>query len=155
MNTSEKQTLLDHLTRWEQSRPEPLDPTFYSSFVFLTNVIITLSSGYWVYAILFATLFKTSLLFRLYPSTATFLFDKVAVNAVVGYGGYLLYQRLPELNLVWIVTIVSTFVVTVYLFYYGYMTNTYCYDKKKTTQLHYHSLLHLISSFGHHLIVLA
>ena len=155
MNTSEKQTLLDHLTRWEQSRPPPLDPTVYTSFAFLTNALVAFVSGYPMYALLFATLFKTSILFRLYPSTVTFLFDKVAVNAVVGYGGYLLYQRLSELNLVWIVTIVSTFAVTVYLFYYGYMTNTYCYDKKKTTQLHYHSLLHLISSFGHHLIVLA
>ena len=155
MNRSEKKDLLHHLTRWEQSRPHPLDPNMYTSVIFLTNAVTAFWAGHWLYAILFTTLFKTSILWRLYPSTATFVLDKIAVNAMVGYGGYLLYQRLPELNLVWIVAIVSTFAVTVYLFYYGYMTNTYCYDKKKTIAANYHSLLHLISSLGHHLIALA
>jgi hypothetical protein len=155
MNKTEKQTLLHTLQLWEQSHPQPLDPTFYTSFAFLTNALVNFTSGYPLYALLFTTLFKTSILWRLYPSTATFILDKLAINAVVVYGGYLLYQRLHELDLAWIALIVSTFAATIYLFYYGYLTETYCYDKRKTTQLNYHSLLHLISSFGHHLIVLA
>ena len=155
MNTSEKQTLLQLLRRWEQSRPEPLDPNLYTSVAFLTNALSAVWGGHWIYAILFVALFKTSTLWRLYPSTATFLLDKVALNAVVFYGGYLLYYRLPEIHATWIVAIVSTFVATVYLFYYGYLTKRYCYNKKKTIAANYHSLLHLISSFGHHLIVLA
>ena len=155
MKESEKQAILQCFVRREESQPQPLDPTFYTSFAFLTNALVNFTSGYPLYALLFATLFKTSILWRLYPSTATFILDKLAVNAVVAYGGYTLYQRLPDLSYAWIALIVSTFAATIYLFYYGYLTQTYCYDKRKTTQLNYHSLLHLISSLGHHLIVLA
>lgn len=153
MNISEKQTLLDHLTRWEQSRPSSLDPTFYTSFIFLTNAFIAFWGGYWIYALLFIILFKTSILFRLYPTNIVFMIDKIAVNAVVLYGGYILYHR--SLSIIGTTLIVSTFLLTVYLFYYGYLTQTYCYDKEYQTAKKYTSLLHLISSFGHHLIVLA
>lgn len=153
MNSSEKQAMLQHLVRWEESRPPPLDPTFYTSFAFLTNAFIVFCSGYTLYGLLFIILFITSILFRLYPMNAVFMIDKIAVNAVVLYGGYILYHR--SLSSIGTTLIVSTFLLTVYLFYYGYLTQTYCYDKEYQTAKKYTSLLHLLSSLGHHLIVLA
>jgi len=157
MNECERQTLFHLLRRWYTSRQllQPLDPNIYTSVVFLTNAVTAFSNGYWFYAVLFTLLFKTSIVWRLYPSTLTFVLDKAVLNAVVFCGGYILYTRLPNIHLMWILFIMTTFVATVYLFYYGYITKSYCYDTKKTVAANYHSLLHVIASLGHHLIILA
>lgn len=130
------------------------DPTLYTSIFFLTNSVTTFYFGYMTYSILFFLLFITSVLVRLYRSEATFLLDKTFVNLVTLYGGYILYTKLPLINPVVIFLIISTFLVTLFLFYYGYMTRSFCYDDDKIVANTYHSLLHTIASIGHHLIVM-
>jgi hypothetical protein len=129
------------------------DPTLYSSIFFLTNSVTTFYFGYMTYSILFFILFLTSILVRLYRTDATFLLDKTFVNLVTLYGGYILYKKLSFIDPVFLFLIVSTFIATVFLFYYGYITQSLCYDKDKIVANSYHSLLHTIASVGHHLIV--
>jgi hypothetical protein len=49
---------------------------------------------------------------------------------------------------------VVTFIGTLFLFHYGYSTQSYCYDQDKEVGKLYHSLVHVLSSIGHHCIVL-
>ena len=107
------------------------DPTLYSSIFFLTNSVSTFYFGYMTYSLLFFFLFITSILVRLYRTDATFLLDKTFVNLVTLYGGYILYKKLSFIDPVLLFLIVTTFIATVFLFYYGYMTRSFCYDEDK------------------------
>jgi hypothetical protein len=132
-----------------------LDPTFYSSFFYLSNCLVAYYYDYILYSALFFGLFSASLLWRLNESIHTFILDKLFIISVVGYGGYLFTNRCYEMNGYVASIIVSTFLATGFLFYGGYITNQYCYDKDEKKGKLYHCLLHGISSVGHHLIVLA
>jgi hypothetical protein len=50
--------------------------------------------------------------------------------------------------------IVVTFLLTVFFFYYGYLTTSYCYDQDEVIGNCYHSLVHVIGAFGHQMIML-
>uniref|UniRef100_A0A6C0EEH8 Uncharacterized protein n=1 Tax=viral metagenome TaxID=1070528 RepID=A0A6C0EEH8_9ZZZZ len=47
-----------------------------------------------------------------------------------------------------------TFLMTIYLYYYGYYNNQYCFDKDINTANLYHSFLHFISFYGHNIIII-
>ena len=103
-------------------------------------------------------LFSTSILVHSNNNIYTLLLDKVSILGIVCYGGYLFYNSLTPItsNLndkIMPVLIILTFLLTIYLYYYGYMYNKYCYDEDKDIANLYHSLLHIISSVGHHLIL--
>lgn len=80
------------------------------------------------------------------------MLDKFFVFAIVFYGGYMLYHKTTRYNLFFVLLIVMTFTSCVYLYYYGYYVNDYCYHPDKRIGDKYHILLHVIGSFGHHLI---
>ena len=48
--------------------------------------------------------------------------------------------------------VVFTFLFVVYLYAYGYIITNYCFHPQIYTADKYHSLIHILSSFGHHLI---
>jgi hypothetical protein len=77
---------------------------------------------------------------------------------VVFYGGWVLFTKFQQITSIsqWVLFAITiwTFLITIYLFYYGYMNNTLCYHSDKKISNYTHSLLHVISSFGHILIVL-
>ena len=81
------------------------------------------------------------------------IIDKVAVMAIVLYGGYMLYNKIEINKQIQVCIIVSTFVSVIFLYFYGYCTNSYCYYPDKCMGDKYHSLLHIISSIGHHLVI--
>ena len=145
--------ILDIFEKWEKNKSEPVDPTFYSAAFFLTNSVTAYYFGYFTYSLLFLILFLTSILLRLYRTNFIFLLDKTFVNLVSLYGGYILFTKLHSIHPFSIFLIVGTFLKTVFLFYYGYMTQSFCYDKNKEVAAAYHALLHIVASFGHHLIV--
>jgi len=122
-----------------------------SSLLFITNVLSSLWYQQYVYSFLFFMLTMTSILFHSHPNFYTNAIDKCAIGAVVMYGGYLLYSKTKD-NLFQVMLIISSFLIVVVLFFYGYCTNQYCYDPQYGN--HYHCLLHGISSLGHHGILL-
>jgi len=113
-----------------------------------------------VYAFLFGCLFLTSLIVHTNYNIYTNILDKMAIIAVVVYGGYVFFQKclLNEFaNLqqyILVLLIVMSFLATIFLYVYGFYYNKYCFTDDKNVANAYHSLLHLISSFGHHMIVL-
>jgi hypothetical protein len=125
-------------------------PSFYSSFLFLTNVCTTAYFGDFTYSIGFLILFITSIIVRLKYTTFTIVLDKIPITFITFYGGYVLYQKLQEkINILFSSAILFTFLSTVYLYIYIIPNPEYI-----ALQYIFQSLLHAISCIGHHLIVL-
>jgi len=131
---------------------KPVDPTYYSSYLFLTNAFLTYYYKYFTYCLLFTSLFITSILYRKYYSDISFYIDKLAIILVILYGAHILFIKYKQMSIIRISCIITTFLSVGFLFYYGYLTKQFCYDPLPITGLYYHSILHAISSIGHHLI---
>jgi len=130
-----------------------MKPTFWSSFLFLSNVVHFLIVGYYQYAELSMILFITSIIYRLYDNIYTIILDKLAIFAFVLYGGTLFCNKALSSEKAYAVPfIIATFVGTIYLYYYGYLNNTFCFDEDPDVNESSHAFLHFISSMGHHLI---
>ena len=139
----------------EPTKPSELNFCVYSSFIFLTNVVVFLFLGYTFYAFLFLCLWLTSVLHHSNPSTTTYMLDKLSIGGVVLYGGYLFLTKWDSISTKMALIIIVTFLTTIYLYSYGYAKQSYCFDKNQERGKLFHSGLHVISSIGHHLIALA
>lgn len=127
---------------------------FCSSFIYLTNCILAYAYNYNVYALIFFCLFVTSILFHSNnTSQVAYILDKISICMVVCYGGYLFYKNYSQTLIIMNYMIIMTFLLTLYLYYYGRMYSKYCYDPDEGTANKYHSLMHVISSIGHILII--
>jgi len=131
----------------------------YSSFVFLTNVVAGIYFKQYLYALLFLFLTYTSIVHHSSKTKLTNILDKIALYSIIFYGGYKFYTNIKNQDQVYLknifkyIFIVTTFLSVVYLYLYGYLTNNYVFHHEyKIAQL-YHVLMHLISSFGHHIII--
>jgi len=132
-----------------------LETNVVSSFIFLTNSFIAFYFNYTVYSILFIILFLTSLVFHSNKNDLTFWTDRVIVITVILYGGYIFYIKYPSIHTVKSLLIIATFLTTLLLYHYGYVTNQYCFDTDSAMANLYHALLHVVSSIGHTLIIIA
>jgi len=98
-------------------------------------------------------LFITSIIYRLYYNIYTIILDKVAIFAVVLYGGVLFWNKTLSSDKFYALPfIIATFVGTGYLYLYGYLHNEFCFDEDPDVNESTHAFLHFISSMGHHLI---
>jgi hypothetical protein len=116
----------------------------YSSFIFLTNVFLALYYEYYLYAFLFLLLTITSAFHHAKESFYTNIIDKIIVYCVIFYGGFIFYSKYKEdqSQIIKSCLIILTFLSVVFLYVYGYITQKY------------HSLVHLISSISHHIIII-
>lgn len=138
----------------EPNKRDELTSCFYSSFIFLTNVVVLLYFGYTFYAFLFLCLWLTSVLYHSNPSRTNYILDKLSIMGVVTYGGYLFVTKWDSISTEMALVIIVTFLSTIFLYVYGYLIQGYCFDKKPERANRYHSGMHVISSIGHHFIAL-
>lgn len=141
----------------------------YSSLLFLTNVFLALYYDYYLYAFLFLLLTITSLIYhkqsvelKKYAKYINII-DKIAICCVIFYGGYIFYNKQKNtyadydydypISMKSIIVII-TFLAVVFLYGYGYLKNDYSFHPNSDVSQMYHCLLHLISSFGHHVIII-
>ncbi len=129
--------------------------TLFSAVFLLTNSVTALYKDDWIYMVLFVLLFCTSISVRLVESDAIVAIDNICIFLIILYGGWLFLIKQPAMSWVLQVLIMATFLATIYLYIYGYYTSSYSYDSDEETSQLYHSLLHTISSVGHHIIVLS
>ena len=131
---------------------------FYSSIVFITNSILALYYNYLVYSLLFFILVITSLIVHSNNNIYALVIDKIAIFAIAFYGGYIFFEKCKHITrtsqIILAIITVYTFLATIYLYYYGYINNAYCYHEDTRIGNLYHSFLHLISSIGHNIIVI-
>ena len=121
---------------------------FYSSFIFLVNSIVSFYFGYMFYSIIFFILVITSLIVHSTHNIYAMIIDKIAILLIVFYGGYLFYTKclrpIDIKQVVYIILIVSTFMITIYLYYFGYLNTKYCFCEDKQIANIYHSLMHFV-----------
>lgn len=132
---------------------------FYTSFLFLVNVIVAYFKKLYIYSLLFLLLFISSSFYHYTKNKKIIFLDKIFVYLVVIYGGYVFYKKSIKKdknikNIIIIITIIITFLITLYLYFYGYIVNKYCYDKDTYLAEFNHGILHLISMIGHLLIII-
>lgn len=132
---------------------------FSSSFFFLITALLALYSKYYVYGILLLILLFTSIIAHTWTTNYTLLIDKVSIIAVILYGAYLFNRKCIQNPsnariIILQILVLLTFLITIYLYYYGYYTNQYCFDKDTNIANLYHSLLHFVSFYGHNIIII-
>ena len=140
--------------------------TVYSSFVFLTNVIVAYIYQYYIYAVLFGALFATSIVVHVNEHNLfTNILDKCVISCIVLYGGYVFFQKCRDGltrggegegggDISIATMIVFTFLATIFLYVYGFFHGKFCFSEDVHVANMYHSLMHIVGSVGHHLIVL-
>jgi len=131
----------------------------YSSFVFLTNVVAGIYFKQYLYAFLFLLLTYTSIVYHSSKTLLSSILDKIALYSIIFYGGYKFYINVKNQDQIYVknifkyIFIVTTFLSVVYLYLYGYLTGSYVFHYEYTTAQFYHVIMHLVSSFGHHIII--
>ena len=153
----------------EDIQLNPSDNTnilFYSSLIFITNICTTFYKHYYLYSSLFFMLTISIVVygsFVLYNKNNIKYLDwrdpkpKATVvsdgNPKVVAEGFR-FKSLVNSRRIHYYTyiVVFTFLFVVYLYAYGYIITNYCFHPQIYTADKYHSLIHILSSFGHHLI---
>jgi hypothetical protein len=126
----------------------------FSSLCFITNIITTFINKDYIYCFLFILLVITSLIYHSNSNIYTYTFDRIVVIFVILYGAYNLYNKSDSHKNICVIIVVILFLVILILYYYGYYMNKFCFHKNIRIANKYHSLLHLLSSVGHHLIII-
>ena len=126
---------------------------FFSSLIFITNVLSAIFKENYLYAGLFFLLTVTSLIVHSNHTLYTNLIDKLAIGLVVLFGGYTFYNKLHASNPIISSLIILTFITTIFLYMFGYCTASFCFHEDIYVGNLYHVLLHFISSIGHHMII--
>jgi hypothetical protein len=129
----------------------------YSSIIFITNVFLALYYNHYFYGLLFLCLTITSVIHHTYNTFYTNIIDKIFVYSIIFYGGYIFYNKykdINDINDIKSISIITTFLLVVFLYAYGYLTDNYSFHPSQDVSQMYHSWLHIISSIGHHFIIL-
>ena len=132
-----------------------MESTFYSSFIFLFNSLLAIRFSNYVYAFLFLILFSTSIILRANKTELITILDNLAVDSIVLYGAYIFYTKFLSIPPSISAIIIATFLSVLILYYYGYTHKDYCFNEDATIASMYHSLLHIIASTGHAILIVA
>lgn len=124
----------------------------FSSLIFITNAMATFYKKYYFYSILFLILTTTSVIVHSNNNICTNLIDKVSVFCIVVYGAHILLNKASTERFASVFIIVAFFLITIFLYAYGYLTKKYCFCDETCVAENYHCVLHVISSIGHHFI---
>ena len=125
----------------------------WTSLYLLTNSIAAYHRDYIIYGFLFLTLTITSVLNHATHHPLINSIDKVAVYAVAIYGAYHIYSHSSWNQVLMLLVIISTFLITLVLYEYGFRHNKYCFDPDPIASQMYHGYMHIIGSIGHHLVM--
>lgn len=136
---------------------------FYSSFIFITNSVKAYYSGFLFYSLCFLFLTITSTIHHSgLCNLVTTVIDKIACISVFLTGAFVLFNKSIDPSItskkiefgIDICFIMIAVFLTFFLYYYGYISNDYCYHDNPQIANIYHVCMHIIASYGHHLIIL-
>ena len=129
---------------------------FYSSLFFLINTMIAHHYKYYSYSLAFLFLTITSLFHHYYDNNLTRQIDRLAIVIMLYYTILIFYTKFKnnKISFIHIIFYGIIYSIILFLFVYGYFTNQYCFDKNHTTACLWHSLLPLIASVSHIILIL-
>ena len=121
-----------------------------SSLIFLTNALHGIIRGAYMYSTVFIALTISSVILHATNNRYTTIFwiDQIAILSVFLVGFHYLFR----INNILKILAVITFTCVIIMYYYGYLTESLCFDNTYGNM--YHSCIHLIGSIGHHCIML-
>ena len=125
----------------------------FSSFIFITNVVAAFYKKYYIYSMLFLLLTIASVMFHYDRNIYTRIIDGFFITAIILYGSFVLYNKTTKYNQIYVLLILITFLPAAFLYFYGYWVKNYCYHPDKYIAISYHCLVHILTSFGKHLII--
>jgi hypothetical protein len=126
---------------------------FWSSLVFVTNMIHAFIAGLYLYSLLFAGLTISSLVVHTKNNWLTNSIDKMMVVSIFLYGGYRMWTRRSTMfrSILLLTICFLTFSFCVWVYVYGCFTGQYCFSNNGDN---WHATMHCVGSFGHHIIML-
>lgn len=141
----------------EPTESLPSNPTIniliLSSLVFITNVVSGIFTQDYLYSLLFALLTITSVSVHSNNTIFINVIDKLVILAIAIYGAYVFYNKITSDKwITGVIVLLSCFIV-IYLYIYGYHAKNYCFHNEKYVAELYHCMMHVVGSFGHHLIM--
>jgi uncharacterized membrane protein len=121
-----------------------------SSLIFLTNALHGIIRGAFMYSSVFIALTLSSVILHATNNKYTTIFwiDQIAILSVFLVGFYYLSSTNNILKILAVITFTSVII----MYYYGYLTESLCFDNTHGNT--YHSCMHIIGSIGHHCIML-
>jgi hypothetical protein len=114
----------------------------------------------YTYAKWFAALVATSIMIHSNTNIYTILIDKIPITGVVLYGGKTWFEQVSsktnteELSVIGFHVPLMTFAAVCVFYLGGYCITQFCYHPEHKIATRYHAVLHIISSIGHHAILL-
>lgn len=132
---------------------------FYSSAIFIVNFCLCFYFGFYFYGLCFLSLTITSLIVHQKRFNDHYFFnvwDKISIYLVAIVGFFVFFGKCQRCycfrDFIFATVIVFTFCATVFLYYYGYCTEKYCFCREHANFWHF--IMHCVGSFGHILILL-
>uniref|UniRef100_A0A6C0B801 Uncharacterized protein n=1 Tax=viral metagenome TaxID=1070528 RepID=A0A6C0B801_9ZZZZ len=132
----------------------------YTALLFITNFINARFNGYYYYSTWFYLLIITSILFHgFYPKSIVMnLIDKIPILGIVATGSYIFYTKTNVVSYPKKITfglfIIGSFVYVLLIFFYGFLTEQFCFNPDQKIANTYHAMIHLVSSISHHAIIM-
>lgn len=129
-----------------------------SSFFFTSNVLHLSKKEKkdYIYYISFYVLLISSVIFHSTQNYYLGFIDRMLCYNIVYQGCIRLFKKnnFNNVNKIFLVIItIILFLFVVYLYIFGYIYKKYCFSTNTIEGENYHSLLHLLSSLGHHIII--
>ena len=140
-------------TNFTEDAGSRTSPLFFTSMIFITNVITALYKNDFPYALLFAFLTVTSLIVHSYDNVYVNILDKIVIVFIAIYGAHLLWSKYNNIDFIIVACIVVTFLFCIWVYLYGYVRSQYCFHQEECIANKYHCLMHFIGSLGHHCII--
>jgi len=115
---------------------------------------------YYYYSTWFYLLIITSILFHgFYPKSIVMnLIDKIPILGIVATGSYIFYTKTNVVSYPKKITfglfIIGSFVYVLLIFFYGFLTEQFCFNPDQKIANTYHAMIHLVSSISHHAIIM-
>ena len=142
--------------------PKIKDLLFYTSLIFLTNVLFALYKKKYIYAFLFLNLTITSIIIHSKSNIhinkkiikMIKIIDKIFIYLIVAYGLYNFCSKIEKSNIINTILILVTFLYCIYVYHFGSIIKEYCFDSKIDIANTWHGSMHLAGSVGHNLIML-
>jgi hypothetical protein len=124
--------------------------------IMLTNISAAFFTKQYIYMAISAGLLLSSVIYHYTYTNAAKLIDKFFVYVFIAFGGYTFYTKCGSAasNLFKIVSIMAFFIFSIVVYTVGKKYECFCFDPTLYVANFFHGLMHILSSFGHNLIIL-
>ena len=127
-----------------------------TSFIFLTNILAAFCTKQYIYTIISACLFISSIVYHYLYTDIIKWIDQFFVYAFITFGGYTFYTKCGTKSSNWckIASIWAFFIFSIVVYTVGQKYECFCFDPTQYVSNFYHGLVHILSSLGHNMIIL-